>query len=337
MQHSKPAHYFAISTLVVGLGLFMCYFLIYYLYTGDAFYRFNSIMDNHYTHPESYFDKPFAHLLVRLTYAPWQMFTESGLLVAVLPGLLMAARVIIREKINLRSRENFWSWFAVIFLLCFYFGTTSLRYYNPLNLLPRMYFPLLPPFVLLAGLFWVSTEHTSRASIVMFLLFGIATLYCMWIHSKYTLIYVAYALVALWPIMFRFRFSIRTMRIFFVIVGLAIPIYQMLYPQQWGYQAEKKFFEVYLNQSSGNNLVITDKRLALTFRWFYQFQPPDNYHFIDFTKAHKLPEKDYNRVFVLFNPHTFHQSFGSLQEWDQWVQYYKYQLKVIAVSDEVVL
>lgn len=337
LQRSKAAHQFTYSTVLSGLVLFFAYFLIYYLYTGDAFYRFNSIMDNHYTHAESYYDKPFSYLLVRLTYAPWQMFTESGLLVAILPGLVMALASIRKEKFSLGTMENFWSWFAVLFLLCFYFGTTSLRYYNPLNLLPRMYFPLLPPFAILAGFFWVKAENSSKARIWLFILFAAVAGYCFWVQSKYTLIYTAYAFVALLPAIIRFKYFLQTMHLLFVLIGLSIPLYRMFRPQQWGYQAEKKLFNTYLSHTNGTHLVITDQRLALTYNWFYQFQPPANYTFTDFTKADGLHSEAYSSTFVLYNPHTFRETFGSFMEWDQWKQKNKPPLEKLADVDSVIL
>jgi hypothetical protein len=337
VQHAVAAYKFALSAIVVGLLLFTAYFLGYYLYTGDTFYRFNSIMDNHYTHPESYFDKPFSYLLVRLTYAPWQMFTESGLLVALLPGLLMALKIISHKRANLQCRENFWSWFAVVFLLCFYFGTTSLRYYNPLNLLPRMYFPLLPPFAILAGLFWAKAEHSAKTGIRLFLLFGSATIYCLFTGSKYTPVYAGYALIALCPFVVRSAYTLLILRSFFLIVSLTIPLYRIMIPQQWGYQAEKKIFQIYLSQQSGNYLVVTDNRLMLTYNWFYHFQPPPNYTFTEFASASSFSPANYTKTYVLFNPHTFRESFGNFDEWNSWEQLYRHQLKELAILDDVVL
>jgi hypothetical protein len=337
LKRSRVAKQFTYSTVLLGLILFFAYFLIYYLYTGDAFYRFNSIMDNHYTHAESYFDKPFSYLLARLTYAPWQMFTESGLLVAIFPGLVMALASIRNEKLSLQTMENFWSWFAVLFLVCFYFGTTSLRYYNPLNLLPRMYFPLLPPFAILAGIFWVKAENSSKIRIWLFILFATTAGYCFWVQSKYTLIYTAYAFVAFLPAIIRFKHSLQMMHILFIFIGLSIPLYRMIRPQQWGYQAEKKLFHTYLSHTNGTHLVITDQRLALTHSWFYQFQPPANYTFTDLTKADVFPDKAYTNIFVLYNPHTFRETFGSFMEWNQWEQKNKQQLEKLAELDSVIL
>jgi hypothetical protein len=337
LQQTTYARPFAISLLLTGVVCFACYFLLYQVYTGDLFYRFNSIMDNHYTHPESYFDKPFSYLLIRLSYAPWQMFIESGLLVALLPGLVMAVSMIYHKRLNLHSRENFWSWFSMIFLLCFYFGSTSLRYYNPLNLLPRMYFPLLPPFAILAGLFWVKAEHSAKAGMQLSMLFGAAAVYCLLIDSKYTPVYAGYTLASLCPLILRSVYSGRSMRIAFIIISLGIPVYRMIYPQQWGYQAEKRFFVSYLNQRQGKYLVVTDNRLMLTHSWFYRFQPPVNYSFTDFTAVHQLSLAGYTRIFVLFNPHTFRETFGSFEEWNRWEQKYKHQIKELSVLDDVEL
>jgi hypothetical protein len=337
LQQTKSARKFFAGILLSGLLCFTCYFVIYYFYTGDAFYRFNSIMANHYTHPESYFDKPFSHLLVRLTYAPWQMFTESGLLVALLPGLIMAVNIVYHKKFNLADKENFWSWFAIVFFLCFYFGTTSLRYYNPLNLLPRMYFPLLPPFAILAGLFWVKAVHSPKAGAALSILFAITAIYCLIAQSKYMPVYAGYALVALCTLVLRKTYSKTVIAWFFVIVSLIIPVYRMVRPQQWGYQAEKSIFKEYLSSSDGTYLVVTDNRLALTYSWFYQFQYPPNYTFTTFEAVHQLPDTAYTRIFVLLNPHTLRETFGSSADWDIWEQKHKHRLNKLTMSDGVTL
>jgi hypothetical protein len=150
-------------------------------------------------------------------------------------------------------------------------------------------------------------------------------------------VYAGYALVALCTLVLRKTYSKTVIAWFFVIVSLIIPVYRMVRPQQWGYQAEKSIFKEYLSSSDGTYLVVTDNRLALTYSWFYQFQYPPNYTFTTFEAVHQLPDTTYTRIFVLLNPHTLRETFGSSVDWDIWEQKHKHRLNKLTMSDGVTL
>lgn len=310
---------FAVTAAVTGSLLAALYFGGYYISTGNPLYRFTSIVGNHYVHSGSYYDKPFSILLSRLTYAPWIMFLECGLLVAILPGLVVAVYLIFRRKALQYPMLTFWAWYGIWMLTAFWFGSTSTRYYSPLSLSPRMYFPLLPVFAIPAAWYWRQAVQSAYARVSLSFLFALAALASLLLHSKYTYVYVGLAMLPLlYYLRIREEVTKRLVGALFAGILLTVPVYRMLHPQQWGYQAEKKIFAQYLNGQAGSSQVVTDERLAVTYPWYYRFQPPGSHKFVDFSQASPTTLATYQQAFVLFNPHTFRNSPLSLEPWENW-------------------
>ncbi len=160
-----------VATGAVCLGLF---FLSYYLTTGNPLHALDSVEEKHNVSVQASFaGKSSAQYLHRLTLAPIQFLVDQlgyGYLVLLaVPALIH----MVRPLRSLPSGVRLWTAYAAVLLLCFWFGTTSLRSYNPLPISPRFLMPLLAPLSILGGVtlarFLSGDKHEHSARVGMLL------------------------------------------------------------------------------------------------------------------------------------------------------------------------
>lgn len=344
VRDREGAGRFAWTAFLSGAFLLILYFGAYHWLRGNALLRFSNIVDANYVHAQSYSDKPLSVMIARLTYAPWLMFAESGFLVIVLPGLWVALRRILTRKPDWRSPEFFWSVFALVMLPAFWFVSTDTRHYNPLSLLPRLYFPLIPPFAILTAYAWARAEASDRIKLVLTVLYGAAAVVSLAIGSKYLPVYL---LLAALPWVAKAYDSLRKhaapvsgtlrLRTGLVLTLVIVPGYRMIHPQQWGYQAEKAIFNTYLTQQKGKYLVITDSRLAERADWYYAFEAPANYTFKALRAADSVKPALYHKVYVLHNPHTYRETGEPTEQWEHYQAAHQGRLKLVFQRNKVIL
>jgi hypothetical protein len=159
---------------LIGLGiLFGAIYLGYFwIKFGDPLYRFESIQNGHYLSEYSYSDKSIAMMLKRLTFIPVISFVERTYwiwIVFAIPGLVKT-----RKRPESPGIE-----FGLAFLcltVCFWFMSTSFRFYNPLYLNPRHLIILVPILAFLISLGWSEwTENRKlRRFIAGLILLGVA-------------------------------------------------------------------------------------------------------------------------------------------------------------------
>lgn len=140
--------------LLVGFG----YFFIYFLVTGEFFYRFNGIersqgidVQNMQQLQQYYMNKPWIEILQRVTYKPILMILSVpglmlGLLVA-LPAFVYA----LRPSTSLSPGVVLFVGYLFNFLGFFWFSSISWQHYNPMILQPNYLLPILAPLCLFGG------------------------------------------------------------------------------------------------------------------------------------------------------------------------------------------
>jgi len=156
---------FWICSTGLGFVFLLGYLFAYYQYTGDAFFRFAGIEGEYNIDKYGYFNKSWKEVLGRITALPVAfILNTSGLgpigLIALL-GLFSKNQFNHQNQSSLFSRFksidlakpfNFFGIYAISLLLLFWFGSTSLAFYNPIILADRMWMPLIPPISILAAL-----------------------------------------------------------------------------------------------------------------------------------------------------------------------------------------
>jgi len=140
--------WFHAPAILFGLLLTAAYLGFCSHFFGDALSRVHSVDALTGQHVWS-IRKP-GQLAARLGSGPARFFwREYGLLlVAAVPGLFV-----------LPAKLWIWSFYTVLSVLCYWFGSTSLSSYQPLPLIWRMSLPCAPGFCIVAGYFcyWISS------------------------------------------------------------------------------------------------------------------------------------------------------------------------------------
>ncbi len=282
---------------VLGAGVF------YYTLFGDLFYRFEAIFNGHYVSPNSYFDKDGWALLKRLSYEPFVMFMYSGMIIVLVlafPALggWKRGRWFVYAK-----EERYWVGYTLIILFFFWFGSTSLRYYNPIALFARHLLLIVPPLALLGGKrLWKLNDHAGMyaclfalVTIVSWLLqIGNQMLLYLLLTGFFGVVFIN----ARWKV---WKVSQKTGYLFFLIILFIHPVYSMQKPPATSYRAMKEalFTQQPLLQDA---LVITDYLTSTHLPHLFDYQiHPASTDFGDEAIASKMDR--YSQVFLLVYQH----------------------------------
>ena len=272
-----------LAALLLGGG----YLWLYELRVGEALYRFRVIEEGHYASNLSYFDKDLPQLLQRLTFAPLVMMVNTGLWLLFVP-MALGLRRVFGKKFQLKNL--FWEYLALSSLLCFWWGTTSLRFYSPIGLLPRMILFFLPVWAIVAARLW-QQPGAWRATAWGWAVGGVAAWWT--ISPKYTLLYGLFALVA-WV----FSGGYRAYLPWTLLLLLAMqPLYHLHKGTQTGYREEEALLKE-LAALPADKTLYTDERLHLGYALYFDFEPPAD------LKVHRFTEQVPQGSYLLVNGHS---------------------------------
>jgi 4-amino-4-deoxy-L-arabinose transferase-like glycosyltransferase len=159
-----------VASGAVALGLFL---LAYAVATGDPLHILEVMERTHNASVQaSFVGKSSDQYFDRLTLATVRFLVEQlgygHLALLAIPALVHLVRPLRRMS----SGARFWAAYTVVLLLCFWFGSTSLRSYNPLPISARFLMPLVAPLSLLGGVVLagvVSEDERERGSRVALL------------------------------------------------------------------------------------------------------------------------------------------------------------------------
>ncbi|QNP51987.1 hypothetical protein H9L05_19095 [Hymenobacter qilianensis] len=174
-RHGK----FWLGALSTGAFLLVTYLFVYQAAAHDLLYRFHVIESVNEVRRVS--NTSTGDIVARLTYMPLQLLIGTGL------GVVLLLVLVAAIKSNRLSNDaRFWLALAGSSLAFYWLGSTSLSYYNPNSLLPRMLTPLLPPLCLAAGFGVEYFARTGRGGWLLALgLLGCAA----WLRSSISIVY----------------------------------------------------------------------------------------------------------------------------------------------------
>jgi len=296
--------------LGLGIPVLLLYFGFYYVWTGNALYRFQIIQDGHYVASYNYFHQPAAALIPRLTYEPILMLIHSGMIICMIP----AGAVLFRKHFWQWKRWSgplFWSRIAFTGLTMFWFFTTSFRYYNPNALFPRMILFLIP-FFAIASAYELRTL-TTRKTFILAAFFVIVSVVAgqtigVKLAVQYALLAAGYATIGA-GFAFR-RDTVFTQSRFYIPLMISIllihPVYSMCKPTESGYRAEKYLIRNYLRYPAQQTLVFVDDKLLHGYDFYYQFRPPVTIRFLPFEELplYRGHGSSSHQLYVLINPYS---------------------------------
>ncbi|KAA9340751.1 ArnT family glycosyltransferase [Adhaeribacter soli] len=289
-----------------GLGILVLafYFGYYHFRTGDFLYRFHVIeQTNTAYHGDAPAPTDAAKLFSRLTSAPLFFFIGSGIMLPLIFALGLLPGLKFRKFSPILEPAYFWFLLTFLVLIQFWFGSTSLQFYNPISLLPRMITHLLPPLCL-AGAFGLQQFLTGNRSVCA--LFAFLFLVSTFLDRSNTVLMYA-------PLAVFFTFLWWKMRkpgkqqnayLFTVLMLAAVlglrPLYFMYKPSLMSFQEENKIVKEYLNQESGRNLVIGDRWQNFMYDFHYGFERNPHYEYRQYKEA-GTDFSQYDKVYLLVN------------------------------------
>lgn len=293
---SKKHLLFWIYSIFFGILFTIAYVSIYKYYTDNWFYRFSLIQDSHYVTSFSYFDKPFTYTFRRITYEPFFMFINTGLMITMAGGfaLFCFPKAILIREIKLIL------WLVLGATLMFWFFSTHFTAYNPIGLFPRHILFLMPFFAILSG--YAISLQNKKITLTISLIWALSGMYAYTsVGIKYSLLYMILALGLSITL-----FIPKLFKLYYIFLGLILfahPIYTMLKPTETGYRDEKMLVQTYLKQLSKPSIIFTDDKLASGYLWYYKFQKPTNIEFKEFAEYEKYRNTT-KEVYVLLNEYS---------------------------------
>ncbi|MBB4602267.1 4-amino-4-deoxy-L-arabinose transferase-like glycosyltransferase [Hymenobacter luteus] len=306
------------AALATGAGLLAAYLAFYHHYTHDAFYRIHLIENtNRFLQEGNYLAGNRSALLDRITWQPLTFFVRTGLgLMLVLAAVAFTRSfgpVTTAAPRGATADQPFWLGLALVTLMLYWVGSTSLSHYNPITLLPRMTTPLLPPLALAAGfgLRQMVRQAGGRALAVGLVLLLMAA----WLRSAVAVVYalpglyfVIMGLLAarpVWPAAFRPATPGLAAATVLVLAGaLAIrPLYFMRKPSVSGHFAQDRLIRRYL-QRPAQGVVFVDDYLIGNYDFYYGFRLPQGLQYRRYWARDSVQLRPGQRGWLLLNRAT---------------------------------
>lgn len=296
---------FWLAALSIGATLLVSHLLVYHITANDLLYHFHVIESVNEVRKVS--NTSTGDIVARITYMPLQLLVGTGLGVVLLLVILAA----IKSK-RLSNDARFWLALAGSSLAFYWLGSTSLSYYNPNSLLPRMLTPLLPPLCLAAGFGLEYFARTGQGGWLLALgLLGCAA----WLRSSISVVYellggffaLAAGLLSVgigrkkveWYGPGTVIFAGATL----AALGLAMairPAYFMTKPSNSGYFAQQRLMQQELRGSAGG-VVLMDNFSLHKCEIMYGFQVPTGLRFHPYAAYDTLRKVPSQPIWLLIN------------------------------------
>lgn len=290
--------------------LFVIYFTILFVLTGDAFIRFKAILDNRYFSECSYHELPTIFVVKRVAYEFFQMCINSGMFISI----LLIIPVIYSKKqkdIWLLNHETYY--FVVVgFLLVLSSNFMSISYteYIPMCIDPRHYL-FIYPITAIASAFVI--EHYLNKSInvrLIIVLLGITCLvayfvadYLLWSH--YIPICILFILMGYLPQNKKLK---STFSVLFFIVLSIYPIENAIAYYKNGYETQKNAVLETIIQKESNCVVISNDVQTRENKYYSGFTNNKNIQFLAFSEVTEETLNSPTKKILILNPYTLYLS-----------------------------
>ncbi|WP_448528411.1 ArnT family glycosyltransferase [Raineya sp.] len=303
---------FWVMAFITALVLGVFYVGLYAYFTETPFFRFSLIQEGHQEYTQF---RSESFLLERLTYAPLQMFVQTGLIIAFAGAL---TKLFALSK----ALQDFSSFTLAAFtfsLLSFWLMPVDFEHYTPIYLLPRHILFLVPLGAIVSAQAIMQNPYKVLTALLLF-----ASALWVW---KTLGIKVAglYAVLAGWvglpqPLTNSLTPNIPTkgkgilqyLQLFYkkevsiAILGFLLifhPVYTMLKPTETGYKYEKMLFEKHFGIFQKPCIVFTDDKLVSGHLWYFRFEKPQGVSFKNFDEMN-MPNPSKLPKYVILNEYS---------------------------------
>ena len=296
---------FWLASVGFGALILAVYLGIYKLHFGSFLYRFQMIENTNLTFGDNFINAPDKNLWYRLTREPLEKMLGFGIFLPLAFCFRFLRSKAASQIFNLNFRESFWFWLTVIILLQFWFGSTSLNYYNPITTGPRMATPLFPPLCLAAayqlraffrdfkGALWFAIPllaaalYTYSSISIVYGLPGLYFLYVWWQSRKGNL--------ALQPLLFS------------VILTFALalrPLHFMLKPTVSSFFEQEQIAEDYFQNPEIKTAVFADGWFQKSAEYYFKFEPHLQVKILNYDDVGKAGLQEFEKIYLLVNKST---------------------------------
>lgn len=282
------------------------YLLIYWYKTGDPFFRIHTIHHGHYQSPYSTYDKSFQNILPRLTTGPISMLLGTGMFTLVAFALLPLCRSV---KFDLNSFDFYWSFLSLYLLIVFFYGSSSLTFYNLLPLFGRMYLPIIPVLAIASSVAVMHYLRLRKRSLFLAIVFILAGIISHHWGSEFRIIYLLLGALLFLYILIR-PLSIKVFYAGLVLILMIYPMNRFRKSDFSGYYEEVVLRKL-LKQNQERSLVITDDQLVNGHEYYNDFKPFTNISFVSFKDAQNLNFQSYEKIYLFINQQNFANLEGS--------------------------
>ncbi|MEN7551624.1 phospholipid carrier-dependent glycosyltransferase [Rapidithrix thailandica] len=298
---------FWLGVIVSGLLLGGTYLAFYQLHTGDLLYRLKGIEQEHnISKVWSYYGSSTFEILARLTYKPL-VFLLSSQYYSYLFFLAFIALLYFKKEQQERSFKVFWALYLGYLLAMFWWGSTSLKGYNPMPLQSRMWILLLPPLCIFSAYTLVhwKTYVNFRFPMIAFCLIALACIgSALWWHHDWEAIFALYFVLLL------AGYAVFQQKIssgWAVFILLPLLAYQGLFVFKYHKTKTAYFYEKnlirQLTNSTDNLVIYSDDKLAGKYDVYFDFAPPSGLKILDWNTMQKVSfdSSSKNKLFVWIN------------------------------------
>lgn len=276
---------------ITAIAILSLYFGLYAYFTKKPFFRLSLIQEGHSEYTQF---RSESFLLERLTYAPLQMFVQTGLIITFSGAL---TKLFSLSK----KLQNFLDFTLAAFafsLLFFWVMPVDFKHYTPIYLLPRHILFLVPLGAIVSAQAITQKPYKYLTALLLF-----ASALWAW---KALGIKVAglYAVVAGWVMLpHTLTPSPKEMgKNFTFVLGFLLilhPIYTMLKPTETGYKYEKMLFEKHSSVFQKPCIVFTDNKLVSGHQWYFRFEKPQDVNFKNFDEMNKSNPSNLPKYVIL--------------------------------------
>jgi hypothetical protein len=292
------------ASIIFGLCIFIFYFVLYGIFTGNYLFYLDSIETGHNLSPWSYYGRPVSAVIQRITIEPFFMIVGVGFLIPIIISLPLSFRGRWKEFLDLDQKDSFWFVCGMLMLLMFWFSSTSLKYYSPIPAYPRMMLLCIPVFSVAAAFNLKRCTYEKKYNLIFGMLFILSALFSYYyVDTKISFIYFILGSFFLifyfsWNYSSVFRFGF----LFFplLLILLIHPVVSILNPRSKMFKGEREIISRNLSSQEEKALVITDYRLSHSYFYYYKFLSPVNYKFTGYPKVRGGEFNDYKgKIYIL--------------------------------------
>lgn len=295
-QHRR----FWLVALTTGALLLGGYCTYYYWLAHDPFFPWRVVEHTNEEFKGRSYAGGHRDVLARITWQPLALIIGSGLA----PALLLTL-VAVRRWTHLPREAHFWLTLTATAWLFYWVGSTSLVYYNPNSLVPRMLAPLLPPLCLGAGFGAQHLLQTGRdySWVGLGLLLSAA-----WLHNSispvYGLLGMGFLGLALLAANGLTTPPLRV-RVTILLIGLGLSIRPLYFMAKTNFSDFAPQQHLLLHELRGpTGVVYVDDFLLRYHAFSYGFQVPAGLRFRSYASADSVSTRPGEPRWLLLNRRT---------------------------------